>query len=416
MRTSNLVLLGILAAAGVVHASASECGSDISCLTKVLITSDGGTDHEKLAATLDALRVQGSFAAPASETVSRLLSHRSPIYQNRDKAIVERLRTHILVTLSEIGVPESTREAILDLVAHVDPRTMPAQIGATARTIRSLGAQGREFSPHLVALLASDQSREQFSLERYSPQFRPEESTTIHLEVVRALGSVGTAQDKLVVDVLRATINRADVDPRVAREARVALAKLPTVSPDKHVAPPLYTAWRPVAQRSSTRSFTARFQNQYGQFGRLSDLTGRPMLAVFFYTRCENAGKCSMTISQLALLQRELRRTQMEKSVRLLAITLEPQHDTPQVLREFVENRGFEFNETGMAVRLEPKGHQQVLEELAAPVSFNAGWVTTHGIEASLLDERGRLVRKYSTLLWDNNQVAKDLRHVLSDR
>ena len=48
-----------------------------------------------------------------------------------------------------------------------------------------------------------------------------------------------------------------------------------------------------------------------------------------------------------------------------------------------------------------------------APVNYNAGWVNTHGVELSLLDCKGGLVRKYHTLLWNNDQVLEDLRQVL---
>ena len=55
-------------------------------------------------------------------------------------------------------------------------------------------------------------------------------------------------------------------------------------------------------------------------------------------------------------------------------------------------------------------------EDNEAPANYNAGWINTHGIELSLLDAHGRVVRKYQTLLWDNDQVVKDLKRVLAGK
>ena len=56
------------------------------------------------------------------------------------------------------------------------------------------------------------------------------------------------------------------------------------------------------------------------------------------------------------------------------------------------------------------------VDEIQAPANYNAGWINTHGVELSLLDRSGRVVRKYHTVLWDNDQVVKDLQQVLAEK
>ena len=102
--------------------------------------------------------------------------------------------------------------------------------------------------------------------------------------------------------------------------------------------------------------------------------------------------KCSAAIGRLASLQRQLTQAGIENKVRLLALR---------------------FGENALAVQLDAGRHERLVDELSAPVNYNAGWVNTHGVELSLLDCTGGLVRKYHTLLWNNDQVLEDLRQVL---
>lgn len=156
-----------------------------------------------------------------------------------------------------------------------------------------------------------------------------------------------------------------------------------------------------------------RYTDQEGESGRLADLFDRPVLITFFYSRCQNSKKCPMTVSRLASLQRSLREAGLEERARLLAVTFEPQVDTPERLKRYVGNRGLEFGATALALRLEGDRQQEVVDALGAPVAYNAGWVNGHGVELSLLDASGALVAKYHALEWRNPRVLEDLRRLL---
>ena len=69
-------------------------------------------------------------------------------------------------------------------------------------------------------------------------------------------------------------------------------------------------------------------------FGR-DDLDGRPWLANFIFTTCGSV--CPRMSSQMARLQRELPEV---SPLRLVSITVDPGHDTPEVLREYAERYG----------------------------------------------------------------------------
>jgi protein SCO1/2 len=180
--------------------------------------------------------------------------------------------------------------------------------------------------------------------------------------------------------------------------------------------PPLYTAWVPFEQRTQLQSLSIRFKDHDGRPGVLRDLMNKPAVITFFYTRCQNGRKCSMAVGQLGALQRQLAQAGIADKVRLIAISYEPQFDTPERINRYATDRGFSLGENALALQLESNQQQRLVDELQAPANYNAGWINTHGVELSLLDANGRLVRKYHTLIWDNDQVAKDLRKVISEK
>lgn len=72
-----------------------------------------------------------------------------------------------------------------------------------------------------------------------------------------------------------------------------------------------------------------------GRTVRLADLRGSVWLADFIYTECRDT--CPTQSGQLASLQREFAG---EPDLRLVSITVDPAHDTPQVLARYADRYG----------------------------------------------------------------------------
>lgn len=179
---------------------------------------------------------------------------------------------------------------------------------------------------------------------------------------------------------------------------------------------PLATPWLEPARRSRLQNLNIPLIDSSGRAHSLDGLVDRPILLTFFYTRCQNAGKCPATIAQLAALQRDLTSQGIESKVRLVAITFEPQFDTPDRLERFVRDRGLTPDSHTLAVQLDVGRQSKLTDELRVPVAYNAGWVSSHGVEAALLDRQGRVVRKYVTLHWDNAVVVDDFVRLLKEQ
>jgi protein SCO1/2 len=178
----------------------------------------------------------------------------------------------------------------------------------------------------------------------------------------------------------------------------------------------LVTPWMEPGDRRRLNVMDIRYTNQNGETGVLGGLMNKPVLIAFFYTRCQNAAKCSLTVSRMAALQRTLRAQGLGSTVRLLAITYEPQFDTSERIHRFGSDRGLVFGPDAQALRVDTEGLRRLVDAVEAPVNYNAGWVNTHGVELSLFDGAGRLVRKYHTIAWDNVVVTADLKRVVSGK
>jgi protein SCO1/2 len=76
--------------------------------------------------------------------------------------------------------------------------------------------------------------------------------------------------------------------------------------------------------------------NQDGKPIRLSDFEGKAVLLTFIYTRCPLPEFCPRLASQFAKIQNSLAKTPEDYArTHLLAVSFDPQYDTPAVLRKY---------------------------------------------------------------------------------
>lgn len=122
-----------------------------------------------------------------------------------------------------------------------------------------------------------------------------------------------------------------------------------------------------------------------GETLRLTDLTGKVWVADFFYTTCP--GPCPMMSSRLSDVQKALGD---ETGVRLVSISVDPEKDTPDVLKQYAEK--FKANERWYFLT----GQKDAIYGLArdafklpvaeAPVE---GGLITHSTRLVLVDKTG---------------------------
>jgi protein SCO1 len=75
--------------------------------------------------------------------------------------------------------------------------------------------------------------------------------------------------------------------------------------------------------------------NQVGKTITQQDLKGKVYVADFFFTRCGNPTFCPRMSSELSRVQTKFIN---KPQVQLVSFTVDPEHDTPEVLRKYAQN------------------------------------------------------------------------------
>ncbi|QDT25661.1 DUF420 domain-containing protein [Gimesia panareensis] len=140
------------------------------------------------------------------------------------------------------------------------------------------------------------------------------------------------------------------------------------------------------------------------------DLLGKPWVACFVFTRC--AGPCPRVSGQFYQLQKDLK----DLDFRLVTITVDPKHDTPEVLSQYAELMGadpqkwlFLTGDQKDIFHLIEKSFLMPVQENVGPAR-KPGFEVIHTTNVMLVDPKGRVLGKFNAV--DDAQMAELRREV----
>ena len=137
------------------------------------------------------------------------------------------------------------------------------------------------------------------------------------------------------------------------------------------------------------------------------DLAGRPTVVTFIFTRCPVPEYCPAIAGRFRELQRALAKDASFADVRLLSVTLDPQHDTPPVLRDYGRAMGADFTRWRFATGT-PEQVAALTRAFAVYTQASGGTID-HTLATALIDARGRVVEIWRGHLWDTKDVLDAL-------
>ena len=196
--------------------------------------------------------------------------------------------------------------------------------------------------------------------------------------------------------------------PLVQAERPAAIASTNSVD-DLFVTPFL-----PPAQRRAL-PLDQPVTTQDGKATTLRALADRPLAISFAYSRCGNPNKCPRVVYTMGQLRQDLERSKLLGKTRLALITYDPENDTPAVMRAFAKANGYRLDADALFLRPAPDPDHRLYHDLDVGASFNDNGVALHRIQLLLIDKHGRLARSYQTMIWDNDQVVRDLQRLAAD-
>jgi protein SCO1/2 len=149
-----------------------------------------------------------------------------------------------------------------------------------------------------------------------------------------------------------------------------------------------------------------------GRAVTLADLRGLVWVATFFFSRCPDT--CPLQVGRLVALEREFRGA---PGVRMVAITVDPAHDTPARLRAYAERLSLDRDrflvltgERRTIAALARQGFKLAVGEVEGGRA-DGGVLVAHSDRLALVDGKGELRGTYSSR---DAEALERLRHDLA--
>jgi protein SCO1/2 len=155
--------------------------------------------------------------------------------------------------------------------------------------------------------------------------------------------------------------------------------------------------------------------NQDGRKINFKAYRGKALVVTFIYTRCPLPDYCPLMTQNFAAINRELQKDQaLRDRAHLLSISVDPDHDTPKVLREYGArysgSTGDGFKRWEFAT-----GSAEQIKNVATFFGLNY-WPEKdqiiHGLRTAIISPDGKVVKVYRGNEWKPEELVKDLREL----
>lgn len=383
-----------------------------------MIAFDRSALEADVAAAIDEVR----RTAERRDELVALLAERAPLYDGRTSAEVTRLRGWLLAAFADTGLPAAALPYALEAL---ESGHMPYEVAGAAIAVRGIDAPATSVVPYLMRALRNLSGADAtMSFECYDPRWPFEQPTTALAEVLHTLAGLG-AQAASALPELERLEAGADYPAAARAQMRETIDTIGGAARDGCCGAErphrCYEDGVPVeplvvadAVRPSLPDVT--LEDQDGQMESLAEyFCGKPSVVAFFYTRCENPYKCSLTVSKLAELQARTRERGVSSALRLAAITYDPDFDHPGRLKVYAGDRGLQFGDDVRCFRVR-SGFDALSHFFAPGVNYGPSTVNRHRIELYLLDADGALAAAFTRLQWEPDEVLAAAQALLSPR
>ncbi len=162
------------------------------------------------------------------------------------------------------------------------------------------------------------------------------------------------------------------------------------------------TAKEPYIQVVNQPAPAFTLQDADGRAVSLDDFHGKVVVLYFIYASCPDV--CPLQSEKLAGIQEKIDSTPMRDRVEFVAITTDPEHDTPDVLKAYGPAHGLDpanwiFLTSGAA---EPTATRDLAAAYGLLFTPEAGGSQMHGVVTHVIDKSGNLRARFHSLKFDD--------------
>jgi protein SCO1 len=353
-------------------------------------------------------------ASHDTEALANLLAEQSPIYAGRGSSEVQRLRGYILASFETTQLPAA---ALPFVVEELEIGLNPYAVAAAAKALRG----ARDLPERITVLLldAIDRIRSSDDVVRFDrgADHSTEPPTTALMELFRTLAWLGSRGRKAEAQLRAMLVQQPPgFSTRVRTEIEKALAaiSLPDIPAQAHCCggrpvPIALEQATEISQAGCDDIQATQLQDQDGAIFSFGDFfLGRPSVLAFFYTRCMNPNKCSLTITKLARLQGRLAEQALQGRFNVTAVTYDPAFDSPSRLRAYGVNRGLVLDDRNRLLRT--TGTFEPFQRwLGLGVGYGTTTVNQHRLDIVVLDDKGCRSTQIARVQWDEDEIIAAL-------
>jgi protein SCO1/2 len=353
-----------------------------------------------------------------------LLREDHPLYDQRGTATTVRMRGWVLLALARAGVPDA---ALLFVLEELDTGTDPYLVAAAARALRSYPNPTAAFAPFVMRSLTNIRYHDEpVSFENYGEYAVASTGTSAVRELLATLAWLGPYARGVLdeVETLRSPdegLGRkllVDIDQAVESIRGDDQVTAPGAEEDCCALPGGLTntfSWAFGSRRDCQPIEQTVFEDHDGNSNTFKELfQGHPSIVVFFYTRCDNPLKCSLTVTKLARIQKLLETQGLADKIHTAAITYDPAYDLPRRLRGYGHDRGVRLDSRNRMLRA-TDGIDTLRRHFKLGVNFIESLVNRHRLEVYILDADGRIAASFQRIHWDEQQVVTRAARLLSE-
>ena len=152
--------------------------------------------------------------------------------------------------------------------------------------------------------------------------------------------------------------------------------------------------------------------DQNDQRFALAAQRGKVCVVTFIYASCTDT--CPLLTTKMVGMQKKLGKD-FARRVRFVSITVDPERDTAQVLREYGERRGADFAGWSFLTGTPAEIHD-VTRRYGIFVKKQEKGDVDHTFLTSIIDQSGTLRVQYLGVRFDPNEFLRDVRSVLRER
>jgi len=159
-------------------------------------------------------------------------------------------------------------------------------------------------------------------------------------------------------------------------------------------------------------NFTLR--NQDDREIHIKDYRGKALLLTFIYTRCPVPDYCTLMSDNFAQIDRALGQdAELYSNTHLLSISIDPEYDTPKVLRSYGAAHTERYQNETFAHWEFATGTNEQVKEIAQFFGLNyfpEKDQIIHALRTVIIDPRGKVAKIYSGNEWKPEEVVDEIK------